>query len=58
MTDRRAILFEAGALGSVSVRSYLPRSLTSMYREEYARAGLNELIVQELEKIPAVGSTS
>lgn len=36
LTDRRAILFEAGALWSVSVRSYLPRSLTSMYREEYA----------------------
>ncbi len=45
LTDRRAILWEAGWFGSVAVRSYLPDDLNRLYRVEYHGGG--DLIFEE-----------
>ncbi len=46
VTDRRAILWNAGWFGSISVRSFRPPDLTRMQRVEYAD-GTGNLIFQE-----------
>lgn len=46
LTDRRAILFDAGMFGSVEVRSYRPAELTKMFRREKAD-GSGDLIFEE-----------
>lgn len=46
LTDRRTILFEAGAFGSVEVRSYRAADLTKMIRREYAD-GSGDLVFEE-----------
>jgi hypothetical protein len=45
LTDRRAILWEAGWRGSVEVRSYEPKKLTQIRRVEYAD-GCGDLIFE------------
>lgn len=46
LTDRRAILWEAGAFGSVEVRSYQPAALKKMYRRDY-NDGSGDLVFEE-----------
>ncbi len=46
LTDRRAILFEAGFFGSVEVRSYRPPALAKMVRRDFA-GGSGDLIFEE-----------
>lgn len=47
LTDRRAILWEAGKFGSVSVRSYGPEALDKTYRTEHAD-GCGDLVFEEV----------
>jgi hypothetical protein len=47
LTDRRAVLFEAGAFKSVEVRSYHPAALTKMFRRENAD-GSGDLVFEEI----------
>lgn len=53
LTDRRAILFEAGAFRSVEVRSYRPAELTKMFRREKAD-GSGDLVFEELIRVRGV----
>lgn len=46
LTDRRAILWEAGSFGSVDVRSYRPAALKKMYRRDY-EDGSGDLVFEE-----------
>lgn len=46
LTDRRAILWEAGAFGSMDVRSYRPAALKKMYRRDY-NDGSGDLVFEE-----------
>lgn len=46
LTDRRAILWEAGFFGSVEVRSYRPANLTKMVRRDHAD-GSGDLVFEE-----------
>lgn len=46
LTDRRAILYEAGVFGGLEVRSYRPASLTKMVRRERAD-GSGDLVFEE-----------
>jgi hypothetical protein len=50
LTDRRAILFEAGAFRSVEVRSYRPADLTKIFRREKAD-GSGDLVFEELTQV-------
>ncbi len=50
LTDRRAILFEAGTFGSVVVRSYRPSGLTKMFRRENAD-GSGDLVFEEITQV-------
>ncbi len=45
LTDRRAILWEAGLFGSVEIRSYGPADLVRFYRVEYPGGG--DLVFEE-----------
>jgi hypothetical protein len=47
LTDRRAILWQAGWLGGVEVRSYGPADLTKLRRTEYADGG-GDLVFEEV----------
>jgi hypothetical protein len=46
LTDRRAIVWEAGSFGSAEVRSYEPAALTKLTRRDYA-GGSGDLIFEE-----------
>jgi hypothetical protein len=50
LTDRRAIVWEAGNFGSVTVRSYEPGALTAMERVEYAD-GSGDLVFEEVRRV-------
>ncbi len=45
LTDRRAILWEAGWFGSVAVRNYRPDDLSRLFRIEYPGGG--DLVFEE-----------
>lgn len=47
LTDRRAILWQAGKFGSVTVRSYGPEALHKTHRTEYAD-GDGDLVFEEV----------
>jgi hypothetical protein len=50
LTDRRAIIWEAGNFGSVTVRSYEPDALKGMERVEYAD-GSGDLVFEEVRRV-------
>lgn len=54
LTDRRAILWQAGTFGSISIRSYGPEALGKTHRTEYAD-GCGDLVFEE---VVAVGRNS
>jgi hypothetical protein len=47
LTDRRAILWEAGTFGGVAVRSFAPDALTGFHRVEYPD-GHGDLVFEEV----------
>jgi len=47
LTDRRAILWQAGWFGGIEVRSYGPEELTQIHRTQYAD-GSGSLVFEEL----------
>ena len=55
LTDRRAILWEAGAFSSVAVRSYRPATLKKMYRRDY-NDGSGNLVFEETLAVQNTGS--
>lgn len=57
LTDRRAILFEAGMFRSVEVRSYRPAELTKMFRREKADGG-GDLVFEEQIHLRSGGHNS
>lgn len=50
LTDRRALVWEAGNFGSVTVRSYEPGALKAMERVEYAD-GSGDLVFEEVRRV-------
>lgn len=50
LTDRRAIVWQAGTFGGVSVRSYGPEALGRIHRTEYAD-GSGDLIFEEIVSV-------
>jgi hypothetical protein len=50
LTDRRAIVWEAGNFGSVTVRSYEPDALKAMERVEYPD-GSGDLVFEEVRRV-------
>ena len=49
LTDRRAILWEAGSFRSVAVRTYGPDDLSKVYRVEYGN-GRGDLVFEEIHR--------
>lgn len=48
LTDRRAILWEAGWFGGIEVRSYSPADLTKLHRVDYSD-GVGDLVFEEVK---------
>lgn len=55
LTDRRAILFEAGMFRSVEIRSYRPAELAKMFRREKAD-GSGDLVFEEQIQVRVVNN--